>query len=215
MKTAVIAGGPGIDKDTVSAVVSSCDSVIAADSGAAVAIAIGIVPGKVTGDLDSLNPDMVEYLKNRGVEFEIFPVEKDMSDSELCLRSVPEDDEIIWICSLAGRPDHNIANLMLAIKLHEEGRSITLTDGVNDFIPLSGPDEISVSGILNSRNLAVSLIPFTEVKGVSSEGLYYKLDNTDLIPGSTLSISNRLSDSGDSFTVSIESGNLGVMIVRT
>ncbi len=215
MRTAVIAGGPGIDKDTVNAVVSSCDIVIAADSGAAVAVSCGIVPQKVTGDMDSLNADIADFLRNRGVEFEVYPVEKDMSDSELCLRSVPEDDEIIWVCSMAGRPDHNLANLMLAVKLHEEGRSITVTDGINDFIPLSGPDEIEFSGVLNDDDLVISLIPFTNVTGVTSEGLYYKLDNKDLVPGSTLSISNKLVEGADSFSVKIKSGNLGVLLVRS
>ncbi len=213
MRVAVFAGGPGIDVERAASVASSCDLVIAADSGADVAAACGIVPSKVVGDMDSISPETLEFLKRNGVPFEVHPVEKDMTDTELCIKDIPVDDEIVLIGSFSGRPDHALANMMMVIKLHSEGRDITLTDGVNDFIPLCGPDEISISGIQEPYLLAVSLIPFTEVKGVTSEGLYYALEDTDLTPGSSLSVSNRVEQGGNSFRISVKHGKMGVLIV--
>ena len=77
MRVAVFAGGPGIDTDRVSSIASSCDIVIAADSGADVAAACGIMPSKVVGDMDSIDPDTMEFLKGKRVPFEVYPVEKD------------------------------------------------------------------------------------------------------------------------------------------
>ena len=215
MRVAVFAGGPGIDTDRASSIASSCDIVIAADSGADVAAACGIMPSKVVGDMDSIDPDTMEFLKGKRVPFELYPVEKDMTDSEICVSQLPEEDEVTLICSLTGRPDHVLSNMMMAIRMHEEGRDITLTDGIYDFIPLCGPDSISIDGIQDPDALAISLIPFTDVKGVTSEGLYYKLDDTDLTPGSSLSVSNKVEQGGNSFTITLKHGKLGVLIVPT
>ena len=213
MRVAVFAGGPGIDTDRASSIASSCDLVIAADSGADVAAACGIMPSKVVGDMDSIDPDTLEFLKGKSVPFEVYPVEKDMTDSEICVSQLPAADEVTLICSLTGRPDHVLSNMMMAIRMHEEGRDITLTDGINDVIRLCGPDSISIGGIQDPGSLAISLIPFTDVKGITSEGLYYKLDDTDLTPGSSLSVSNKVEQGGNSFTISVKHGKLGVLIV--
>ena len=213
MRAVVFAGGPGIDPDKASVIASSCDFVIAADSGADVAAACGIVPDKIVGDLDSISSETRAFMESRAVPFEVYPVEKDKTDTEICVDDIPEDAQITIVCSFAGRPDHALSIMMLAVRLHAEGRDITLTDGVNDFIPLCGPDKISIEGIQDPESLVISLIPFTEVKGVTSEGLYYKLDNTDLTPGSSLSVSNKVEQDRDSFTIRVNSGKLGVFIV--
>jgi thiamine pyrophosphokinase len=213
MRAVIFAGGPGIAPDRAASIASECDIILAADGGADIACASGVMPQKVIGDLDSIDPQTVDFLKHKCVPLEQFPTEKDMTDSELCLNEVPDEAEVILICSLSGRPDHVLSNMMMAVKAHAEGRDITLTDGVNDFIPLCGPDEISISGIQNPEDLAISLIPFTEVKGVTSEGLYYKLDDTDLIPGSSLSVSNKVEQGSDSFVIHVNSGKMGVLIV--
>ncbi|MBR1796643.1 MAG: thiamine diphosphokinase [Clostridiales bacterium] len=214
MRACVFAGGPGIDPQSVGIIAADCDLVIAADSGASVAVECGIIPSRVVGDLDSIDSETLEFLREKGVEFDTYPVEKDMTDSELCLRQIPEEYEIVMICSLSGRPDHVLSNMMVALRLHGEGRDITLTDGVSDFIPMCGKDSISISGLQNSEELVISMIPFTEVKGVSTEGLYYKLDNKDLIPGSSLTVSNRVTQGAESFSISANAGNMGVLIVR-
>lgn len=213
MRAVIFAGGPGIDADRVSSIASECDIVIAADSGADIACACGILPQKVIGDFDSIDPQTKEFIKIKNIPVELYPEEKDMTDSEICIKEIPAEAEVTLISSLSGRPDHVLSNMMMAIKMHAEGRDITITDGVNDFIPLNGPDEISISGIQDPEGLAISLIPFTEVKGVTSTGLYYPLEDMDLVPGSSLSVSNKVEQDSDSFSIRINSGKLGVLIV--
>lgn len=213
MRAAVFTGGPGINTDVVSGIVSECDVVYAADSGAVTALSCGITPDKVIGDMDSIDSETLVFLNNKGVQVEVYPVEKDMTDAELCINELPRDAEIIVVCSFGGRPDHSLANMMMAVKYHTEGSDITLTDGINDFIPLSGFDSMSIQGIQDPQNKIVSLIPFTETKGVTTEGLYYELKDANLTPGSTFTVSNRLKEGYDSFDVSISEGRMGVMIV--
>ena len=215
MRAVIFAGGPGIDPGRVASIAESCDLVIAADSGANIAAFCGIIPDRIVGDLDSIAPETREFMEGKNVPFEVYPAEKDMTDTELCLKDIPSDAQTTIVCSFSGRPDHALSIMMLAVKAHAEGRDITLTDGVNDFIPMCGPDEICISGLQNPDSLAISLIPFTEVKGVTTEGLYYKLENSDLVPGSSLSVSNKVGKDTDSFRISVKHGKLGVMIVPT
>ena len=212
MQAAVFTGGPNIDTERVAAIASSCDIIYAADSGAEIALSCGIVPTKVIGDMDSIRPDTRAFIEGHNIPCEVFPVEKDMTDSELCVSELPEDCEIILIGSFSGRPDHALANMMMAIKLRSEGRDITLTDGVNDFIPLCGPDELSIEGVQEPESLVVSLIPFTDASGVTTEGLYYKLNDADLTSGSSFSVSNKIEDGKDAFSIKIKEGKVGVMI---
>ena len=213
MRAVIFAGGPGIDIERAASIASSCDFILAADSGAAVAAACGLVPDKIVGDLDSIDAETRAFMESRKVPFEVYPSEKDMTDTEICVKSLPEDAQITLVCSFSGRPDHALSLMMLAVKEHAEGRDITLTDGVNDFIPMCGPDEISISGLQDPESLVISLIPFTEVKGVTTEGLYYKLEDSDLIPGSSYSVSNRVGKNQDFFRICVKHGKMGVMIV--
>lgn len=213
MKTCVFGGGPGINIEKAAFIASDCDLVLAADGGADAAVRGGVIPSKVVGDLDSISQETMELLKQHNVPFEVYPCEKDMSDTELCLREVSESDEIILVCSLSGRPDHAVCNMLLALRLHEEGYNITITDGYSDFIPLCGEDMIRIEGIQNPDELYISLIPFTEVSGVSTEGLYYKLNDARVECGTSYTVSNKLEEGSDAFSVSVKSGNMGVLIV--
>lgn len=215
MIVTVIAGGPDINPQIVHDIASDSEMIICADSGADVAIKAGLRIDKLLGDLDSISAEAKEYISGNDIPVEVFPVQKDMTDTELALRQLDKSDEIRLIVSLAGRPDHMIVNIMLLIKLKDEGYDITLTDGVSDVIPLIGPDKISVEGLDPNTGLNISLIPVDfgeEVKGVSSEGLFYELKDADLHAGSTYSVSNSLKEGCDSFEVTVKSGKMALII---
>ena len=215
MTTAVIAGGPDIDLDAAFCICQDADMVICADSGAEHALRAGIRIDKLIGDLDSLSAEAKAVIDQRGIETEVYPVEKDMTDTELALRQIPDDHEIRLICSFGGRLDHLMTNILLAVKLRSEGRDITLTDGITDVIPMSGKDKIEVGGIMSPEKLTVSLIPVnfdSPVKSVVSRGLYYELNGQDLTAGSSFSNSNKIKDGETSFSISIEGGQMAVVI---
>lgn len=215
MIVAVIAGGPDIDPTVAFEVAQGADRIICADSGADIALKAGLKIDKVVGDLDSISPDARSYLEQHDVPTEVYPIQKDMTDTELVLRELSHDDEIRLICSLSGRPDHMIANIMLIVKLKSEGYDITLTDGVSDVIPLVGPDKISIEGLSNEVPLNISLIPVdfgSSVTGVTTAGLFYELTDATLHAGSTFSVSNTLKEGCDSFEITARSGRMAVII---
>lgn len=215
MIVAVIAGGPDVDPRVAFEIAQGADKIVCADSGADIALKAGLKIDKVLGDLDSISPDARTYLEEHKIPVEVYPVQKDMTDTELVLRELSKDDEIRLICSLAGRPDHMIANIMLLIKLKSEGYDITLTDGISDVIPLVGPGSISVEGLVTDGPLNISLIPVDfagDVTGVTTTGLFYELSDATLHAGSTFSVSNTMKEGEDSFEITVESGRMAVII---
>ncbi len=58
---------------------------IAADSGAELALALGLMPDAVIGDMDSISPGTLSLLEHRGVPIIRHPRDKDRTDLELAL----------------------------------------------------------------------------------------------------------------------------------
>ncbi|MGZ6256560.1 MAG: thiamine diphosphokinase, partial [Candidatus Limnocylindria bacterium] len=78
VKVIVVAGGDAAPED--GARLDGADLVIAADSGAAWLDARGLRPDLVVGDMDSVDPALLERLATDGVAIERHPAEKDASD---------------------------------------------------------------------------------------------------------------------------------------
>ena len=211
MRAVVIAGGP-VFTQSLRRMCEGAEVVVCADSGADNAKKAGIIPHKFYGDMDSISDEARAWIDSLGIVPEVFPVEKDMTDSELALRSIPDEYEILFVCSLRGRPDHVIANELLAARLRREGRSIEVTDGSTRIIYLKGPQTYEYT--MDDEDEVVSIIPFEVesegVKGVSVSGFHYPLNNADLESGSSLTVSNKGETLGTPLRISVNSGVAGV-----
>lgn len=213
MRTLIITGGPN-KNPAIKYIADTCDQIICADSGADFAFENNIHIDKVVGDLDSASESTKELIKRNNIPVEEFPPEKDMTDTELALRMIEDKTtEIILACSLKGRIDHVMTNMNLILKLHSEGYDITATDGLTDVIPLVGKESISLKGIVDPEYCAISLIlNHKDCKGVTTEGLYYELNNATIEYGSSLTVSNKLKSGYDAFSIHVEEGDLLVVI---
>lgn len=213
MRISVITGGP-ID-DFASYIVRGSDLVYACDSGYEFALRNDIKVDRLVGDFDSLDPELLALAKHRNVPIEQYPVEKDQSDTELVLdiiaREYP-DATVDLICPASGRLDHVLANLDCLLKMKKAGVSITASDGITDIIPMTGKDSINVEGINTENDIAISIMPRTECTGVTTKGLYYKMEDQTIRPGGSLTLSNKLIEGCDSFSVSSSSGDILVII---
>ncbi|MBO4635615.1 MAG: thiamine diphosphokinase [Clostridiales bacterium] len=217
-KILIIAGGPGIDPSFVKSAATISDLVICADSGADIALAAGLIPDMVFGDLDSISSDGINVMKAHNVPVSVFPVEKDMTDSELCLSyalNECEASEIFFISSFTGRTDQLLSNIQLAVKHSSYNTDIILTDGRTSVYPLL-PDmkrELKVQ-----CNDIISIIPVSDiVRGVTTENLYYELKDADISYGSSFTVSNKpLSRDKDSdISVSIREGSACIVLSHT
>ncbi|MBO4474340.1 MAG: thiamine diphosphokinase [Clostridiales bacterium] len=209
----VIAGGPNKDLTSLLPVIQAAEAVICADSGADALMPYGILPDEVWGDMDSILPQTREWIERNQIRTSVFPVEKDMTDSEICLRSVPEDMEILFVTSILGRIDHVMTNMLLVMRLAQEGRSITATDGATWVFPLHGACRWVVPGHLLKTENTCSLIPLGQgAKGVSTFGMKYGLSDRDLIPGSSLTVSNEFDMTEKEHGFVMEDGTMLVIV---
>lgn len=212
MRYYVVTGGPLTSK---AAEVIKDGGIIAADKGIEFCFEHGFVPSLAVGDMDSISPAGLEKLNTSGISVKTFPVEKDMTDTELAISFVPEGEELTVVCPLSGRIDHITANIQLAAALHREGRSIELDDGISEVHFLSGNDEISLRLDRYGDDSAVSLVPLSfdkDVTGVTTEGLYYPLTDAVIRCGKTLTFSNKPVSGVSEVKVSIKDGLMAVMV---
>ena len=161
--------------------------VVAADAGAAVALAFGFTPDVLIGDFDSLDAATLEELRKRKVPVEEFPRNKDFTDGQLAIeRALRQQPREMYLLGFLGGPrlDQALANVLLLT--HVDVPTVLL-DERNEARLLRGsithewePEPTEV----------VSLIPLTEARGVTTEGLRWVLQAETLRVGETRGVSN-------------------------
>ena len=217
MRYIIVTGGPlGEEAAKLTKELREQDEsvLIACDGGCDLLARHDIVPDIAVGDMDSITDEGLEFITSHNVFTERYPVEKDWTDSEIAL-SKTEDEEVFLITPFSGRFDHSIANIQLVLNARADGKKITASDGITYCYPLSGEDSVEIDLSRFDRPLSVSLIPWDfsqPVKGVTTEGLYYPLEDHDLTAGSSFSFSNHPKDKNGKISVSIRSGLLLVTV---
>ena len=149
MKAIVVAGGDAAPEDA--AHLRGADMLIAADSGAAWLDALGRPPDLVIGDMDSIEPDLLDRLATEGVEVDAHPAEKDASDVELAVaRAVASGaGEIVIIGGFGGRRlDHELANLLLLSDERWSGADLRLVRGGTTAQAIQGGRQHDLDGFI-------------------------------------------------------------------
>ncbi len=211
MKAIVVAGGDAVAQDA--ALLSGADVVIAADSGAHWLETSGVLPDLVIGDMDSIDPALLERLVAQGIEVERHPTEKDASDVELAVSRAVADgaDQVVILGALGGeRLDHEIANLLLLVDRRWNGIDARAVRGGTTVRALRGEGRRELDG---STGDLVSLLPLgSDATGVRTEGLRYPLDGDTLESGRSRGLSNEIERAQAS--VSLEGGTLLIIETR-
>lgn len=186
------------------------DFVICADRGIRHAIKLGIQPHLIVGDFDSGSQEDLAYYREKHIPIEVFNPMKDETDTELAIkRAVEKGATSITIYGGAGsRLDHTLGNVHLLYTLLKSKIQARLMNPNNTVYMI---DEcIMLEGKAGDL---VSLIPFAgNVKGVTTQNLGYPLEKATLKVGTSLGISNYMTESKAS--VWIEEGTLLVICAR-
>jgi thiamine pyrophosphokinase len=186
------------------------DFIICADGGTRHALALGVTPNLVIGDMDSIQADQWQELEKAGVSIELFPRDKNETDLELALdRAIElEPQQIIVVAALGGRLDQTIGNIALLTDIQLSTCDVRLADGTEEMFICR--NQVQVHG--RSGDI-VSLIPWgNPVRGVQTEGLRWALKSETLYPEKTRGISNELL--GETADIKIASGTLLVIHTR-
>lgn len=213
----IVADGDGVAAGLAAILAEAPDRpfVIAADGGAAQALAASVVPDLVIGDRDSLAPETAALLAARGVALETAPVMKDESDTELCLRAARARGATwIRIAGALGGPrvEHALANLGLLALPALDGVDVAIVappSTIRRAGRTDGPGTLVLAGTPGDH---VSLLPLAgPVAGVTTDGLLYPLRDEPLLPGPARGLSNALT--GTTATVRVGRGVL--LVVQT
>jgi thiamine pyrophosphokinase len=186
------------------------DVVIAADGGTHHALAQGIVPSVVIGDLDSVTPDEIQQLNAGGAKILKYPHRKDYTDLELALQYAREQpaDEVVIVAALGARWDQTMANLLLPAT--QPDLRIMLMDGSQEIHYLVGGETLEVRGFPGDT---VSLIALSEeASGIVTEALEYPLQSETLYLGSTRGVSNVMQ--GERARVHLGAGRLMCTVIH-
>ncbi len=180
------------------------DYIICADGGTRHALALGLQPNLVIGDMDSLKEGQWQKLEKAGIPIELYPHDKNETDLELALmRAVElEPTEILVIAALGGRLDHTLGNLALLSDSRLSVFNARFDDGVEEIFFCR--EQVEIRG--RSEDI-ISLIPWGgPVQGIQTKGMRWPLNRETLYPQKTRGISNEML--ADSASVSVESGLL-------
>lgn len=202
----VVAGGAPLERvprDVADA------RVVAADSGVALAMAIGLEVDVAVGDFDSLAPDLVDRLDEIASEVRRHDSDKDATDLELALAVALESApaRVLVFGLEGGRPDHALANLLVAASETYASLDIELA--------LELGRAWVVRDVLRGRwpaSTTLSVIPVHGDAVVSVDGVQWPLDRSRLVAGTTRGVSNTTTEA--STTVTVHDG-VAICIVPT
>ncbi len=185
----IIANGEVGDYEWHQSIMREDDFIVCADGGTRHALALGLIPHVVLGDFDSLSEEMKSALANTRCQFYEHPSEKDMTDTELalqfCLAKSPK--EIIFVGTLGTRYDHGLSNIFLLAKI-PDGILGKVINEQNEIMLLK--EKVSLHGAPGNF---VSIVPISpQIKGVSTKGLKYLLQNATLELGTSRGVSNEM-----------------------
>jgi thiamine pyrophosphokinase len=178
--------------------------VVAADGGAATALAFGYQPDVVVGDLDSIDATSLAELRRRGVSIETFPRDKNATDGQLAIeRALAEQPDRLVLLGFLGGPrlDQALADVLLLTRIETPA---TILDESNEALVVRPGAELAWRP---DADEIVSLIPLGGVvDGVRTRGLRWPLQDERLTLGDSRGVSNE--PNGSEATISIQRGLL-------
>jgi len=187
------------------------DLVICADSGLDHALALGLRPGVVIGDMDSVGAVALETARREGMTIVEAPRDKDLTDTELAIAHALEHgtrsltilagggdriDHVLGIVSAAAHPSLTVLE-RLSIRLGRDSMHI-----------VHGGRAVVLDVTIGTT---LSLIPLAgHAHGVTTSGLQWPLRNETLHASAARGVSNECSQR--EVTVTVESGVVAVVI---
>jgi thiamine pyrophosphokinase len=179
--------------------------VIAADGGIAHAESLDLLPELWVGDFDSAGAELKAKYCN--VPQHIFPAEKDASDGDIAISEALRRGAtaIMLVGGFGGQFDHALTNVAMLLALAKREIPCMMTSGHEEAHPLAF--EVYINGVEPGTRLSV--VPMSDVKGLTLRGVKWPLEHKNVPFGATLTLSNVVT--GD-VTVECDLGS-GLVIV--
>ncbi len=207
----IVTGSSPLPRHVVSRIPAEA-IIIAVDGGIDRALAAGLAPSGLIGDLDSVTPAGLAWAREH-VTIDQHPTDKDRTDTELALAfAVDMDPERLTLVGGGDRLDHTIAALgALGAPALTSVPRIDAWWGGQHVEVVHGPGRATLDLVAGST-LSLLALHGTCTK-VSIDGVRWPLDQAEIFPVDGLGISNEVSIGDTPFAeVSIELSS-GVLTV--
>lgn len=168
---ALIGAGDWQSRDSWKGILPRFRKILAVDGGLAHCHALGVEPSLLLGDMDSVDPELLE--KYSHVEQRRLPRAKDQSDMEVLVKEFVQKGQLRIFAGGGKRLDHSLYNLSLLARY--PGRVILENDheqvhATKDWLKLEG-----------QPGQSISLLPWgLVVKNLITKGLRWELREIDL-----------------------------------
>lgn len=187
-------------------------AVVVADGGLDVALAAGLVPTILVGDLDSISPEGARWAADHGLPIQRHPAEKDDTDTALALRcaaALLPDEVVVLGADLTTRLDHLLGTLICLGDATMAGTErITAHLGSTHVFVVHPGRRRTLT--LPAGSVFSLLALHGDCVGVGVTSARWPLCNARLRAGSSLGISNE--SIGEPVDVSVASGVLTIVI---
>ena len=194
----LIGNGEKVSARLLKKLAQRADYILAADGGANHALACGVIPDRVVGDLDSVSARTKKLLAGK---ISHVPTQNN-TDLEKALHWLIKQrfTHVTLVGFVGNRWDFSIGNLLALVRF---ARKLEIcVAGENWCIyPLVRGVEFTCR-----KNKRVSIIPLKTCTGLTLAGLKYPLKNAQVLPGTTRTLSNQTT--GIRFKISFIRGTL-------
>ncbi|MEM8541602.1 MAG: thiamine diphosphokinase [Pseudomonadota bacterium] len=164
--------------------------VIAADGGIRHAALLNVEPDLWVGDFDSCDADDKERYKD--VPISEYPSDKAKSDGEIAIEAALalKPQKLVMVGALGGhRTDHSFFNVLSALRFARENPDTALVlTGIDQLaMPILPGKPLKITG---APNTTLSIIPFSDLSGLTIKGVQWPLELVNVESGSTHTLSN-------------------------
>ncbi len=182
---AILLGGTVTVTDRLKSQVTGA-RVIAADSGIVHAGPLGLEPELWIGDFDSSSLDLQKT--HAAIPRETFPTEKNATDGDLAISEAFRRGatEIIMVGGFGGQIDHAQAHVAMLLAMARREILCMITSGHEEAYPLA----FEVILIDVKPGTRISIVPMSDIKGLTWLGVKWPLKHKSVPFGSTLTLSN-------------------------
>ena len=185
----VVTGAGALSPDAVGTIPHGA-IILAADAGLDHALAAGLIPAGLIGDLDSVSADGLAWAKEHAT-IQRHPADKDATDTELALSFAADMNpaKLILLSGAGDRLDHTIA--AIGALGNRDLTGVPIIEGWcgdQHFHVVHGPSRITITTVVGTTLSVLAL--HGKCTGVSLDGVAWPLLSAELAPTSGQGVSN-------------------------
>lgn len=210
MRVAIISNGDLGDIAKLKLELPLFDAVVCSDGGIRHLSDLGLYPDIIVGDFDSANQSLLDEYIKKGVVTKQFPKDKNETDTHLAVEIAIElgADSVYLLGAIGSRWDHSYANVMLLVRLAEQGIDARILHSHNHIFVSNNTLVLSAQ-----PEQIISLLPLgNDVTIEATKGLKYPIYDQHLPLNFPIGISNVFTDT--EAEVRIKSGWLMAVIAN-